>query len=219
MNLIQIKQIDGLKSSLNSLSQSIYNLEQEVTGSFGIYDDFWGQLEWTEDYVLIKSAGDTVGGREDMSLGISEGHLYVDHSGIFGAISSTGPAVFTDSVGQIHFKNIQGEEVQLKGSIAPNYTSVASSSATLSVEDYIIGVHTSFVSSTLTLPSATSVSAGKEYIIKDEDGAASTRNIILTGVNSETIDGALGVTITGSWGSASIYSNGSNWFTHSTAGV
>jgi hypothetical protein len=219
MNLIQIKQIDGLKSSLNSLAQSLYNLEQEVTGSFGLYDDFWDQHEWTKDYVLMKSPGDTVGGRKDMTFGVSEGHLYVDHSGVFGAISSSGPAVFTDSVGQIYFKNIQGEDVQLKGSIAPNHVSVTLPSATLSVEDYIIGVHTSSVLSEVTLPSATSVSAGKEYIIKDEDGAANVSNITVTGVNLETIDGALGATITGAWGYMSIYSNGSNWLTHASKGI
>ena len=220
MNLIQIKQIDGLTSSLNSLATEIYDLEQEISGSFGGFDNFWDQHEWGEDYVLLKSSGsDTPLGRSNGAMILSNGHLYVDNSGVFGGLSSSGPAYLTTSVGQLYYKNIQGDNVQLKGSIAPNYNSITTPTHNASADDYILGVQTSLTSSEVYLPAVGDVSAGKEYIIKDENGNASVNNITITGVNSETIDSNLGVVVTGSRGYVSVYSNGSSWQISSERGI
>ena len=73
--------------------------------------------------------------------------------------------------------------------------------------------------SEITLPSVSSVDAGKEYIIKDEGFDASSFNINITGSGGESVDSGLGFTITGDGGFASVYSNGTSWFLANSSGV
>lgn len=83
---------------------------------------------------------------------------------------------------------------------------------TVSRSEGIIAFNTLTASRTVTLPSATTL-RGKEFIIKDASGAAATHNIVIDGAGSETIDGALTVSITSNYGRVKIKSNGSNWIT------
>ena len=56
-------------------------------------------------------------------------------------------------------------------------------------------------------------SAGKVYIVKDESGAASVNNITLATTGGQTINGAATNVINTNYGTASVYSDGANWFT------
>ena len=72
-------------------------------------------------------------------------------------------------------------------------------------------VYTSLTSGrTVTLPTSVGV-RGKEYIIKDGAGSASTHNITIDGNGSETIDGATTKVISTDYGIVRIRSNGTNW--------
>ena len=97
---------------------------------------------------------------------------------------------------------------QVTGSIATNRTSF-SSSATIASTDHICAVTTTS-SITLTLPSASTAGAGREYIIKSEK---STATISIATSSSQTIDGASSKSISTGYGSLRVYSDGSNWFT------
>lgn len=222
MNLIQVKQIDGLESSLNSLASSVYVLEEEVSGALGVYDDFWEQHQWTENYVLLNSTGGTVGGYDNTAFGITNGGLYVDGSGVFGGIQVLGEASFTSSVGQIVYKDVTGEDVELRGSIAPNYLKATETGIYLDADDYIVGVKTSTIAepSIVVLPPVTYFPAGKEITVKDEDGTASSFGITISGFNVlQQIDGAAKQIITGDYGFASVYSDGSDWFLLANKGL
>lgn len=66
---------------------------------------------------------------------------------------------------------------------------------------------------TVTPPIAASI-AGREYVIKDESGAARASNITIATTASQTIDGASTKTINTNYGVVRVYSNGSHWFTY-----
>lgn len=66
---------------------------------------------------------------------------------------------------------------------------------------------------TITLPSAVTAGAGSAYIIKDGSGTAATRNLSVTTVSAQTIDGAASVAMTSNWQIVRVISDGSNWLT------
>ena len=79
--------------------------------------------------------------------------------------------------------------------------------------EYLIGVTALAVAITVGLPDARLVGVGKEFRVKDEVGGALTTNITISSENERTIDGATSLAINTAYGSASLYSDGSNWFT------
>jgi hypothetical protein len=101
-------------------------------------------------------------------------------------------------------------DVHLNGGQRHKYTATATDYTVLST-DFIIGVTSTASARTITLPSATTVAAGKTYRVKDESGAAGTNNITVS-ASAGNIDGAASVTIATNYGSKDFYSNGTNWF-------
>lgn len=65
---------------------------------------------------------------------------------------------------------------------------------------------------TLWLPDATD-SDGEVIEVKDADGSADTKNITIKTTKGQTIDGASTFTISASYGSAQLRSNGQQWYT------
>jgi len=88
----------------------------------------------------------------------------------------------------------------------PSTASVAYTSATVATG----GV-------TITLPNANAVTPGRLFIVKDENGTATGTNVIkvVTGTGGGAIDGsAQGTAVTvvnAAYGSARLYSDGTNW--------
>jgi len=76
-----------------------------------------------------------------------------------------------------------------------------------------MGVTSTAAARTITLPSAVTYS-GRQYIVKDESGAASATNYIRVqpGTAGQTIDGASYYDIKVAYEGLIVYSNGSNWF-------
>jgi hypothetical protein len=85
-----------------------------------------------------------------------------------------------------------------------NYTSTSS--------DYLIAYISITAGRTVNLPAASSMT-NKTLIIKDESGSAGPHNITIDGFGSESIDGSATKSISTNFGTMTIYSNGSSWFT------
>lgn len=104
----------------------------------------------------------------------------------------------------------EGGEHSLQGGMTMKRTATATDYNILQ-DDYIIGVTDTTAPRSITLP--TGISAGKTYIIKDESGGAAANNITINVSGAVTIDGAGSQTIATNYGSISVYSDGTNWFT------
>ena len=212
MNLIQIKQIDGLNDSLNSLASSIYNLNQEIDASFSDRDNFWNQLYYDSDHVIINSPGSTVNGEQDIALAVSQGGILGSGDSVFSSsLKVAGDLLLTNNTGQLVYLDPQGNQKRFSDTISINQATISSSSS-LSSDQYIVGVNTLSNSVNLTLPPP---SKAKEIIIKDQSFNASINNITITPNSSETIDGSLNFKISGDGGFASVYSDGANWYLNS----
>ena len=84
------------------------------------------------------------------------------------------------------------------------------SSYTMAVDDYIIGVGTDTAAVTLTLPDAATFTAGQIFVMKDEDGNAATNNItVTTATAGDKIDGKNSVILDANRASVNIYTDGS----------
>lgn len=77
--------------------------------------------------------------------------------------------------------------------------------------DYIIGVGTLTGVITLTLPAVATAALGQVFVIKDENGLASTFNITLQGATTEFIDSANTFTINSAYESITLYNTGAKW--------
>ncbi len=85
---------------------------------------------------------------------------------------------------------------------------VADTSYTATVRDGVIGFTSLTSARTITLPAASSVPAGKQFIIKDESGSCSSGNTITI---SGVIDGTTNLVLNSAYANICIYSNGTNW--------
>ena len=85
---------------------------------------------------------------------------------------------------------------------------VADTSYTATVRDGVIGFTSLTSARTITLPAASSVPAGKQFIIKDESGNCSSGNTITI---SGVIDGTTNLVLNSAYANICIYSNGTNW--------
>ena len=84
-------------------------------------------------------------------------------------------------------------------------------SLTASVNSSILGV-SGTTAIDIRLPSASDYSAGQNFIVKDESGAADTKNITIRTSGSQKIDGASSIVLESPFAAVNIYSNGSDKF-------
>jgi len=248
MNLIQIKQIDGLQDALNAIASDVYDLDLEVQENFSDFDNYWGQFYWDENRVELKSSGGLANGREDISLDISSGGLRVYSDSYFesdvyiegnvdcsssvsggslysrgdaqvqGSLSVEGNINATSSIGQIKYLNEDGDEVSLTNVLKSNYSGVVNPSTVLSLDNHIVGVRVNTIGEEALL-TLPAPSASKEIIIKDEHFNSSTYNISISRNSSELVEGKESFAITGDGGFATVYSNGDNWFVANASGI
>ena len=117
-------------------------------------------------------------------------------------IGTTSPTHVLTTIGSTH----------LSGGLVHNRTGITAATYTLLLTDYYIGVDTTSNPVTLTLPAASTATAGQTFVIKDEGAAVGTNAITVEGGGSDTIDGLTSFTITSPYGSIGLYTDGSNWF-------
>jgi len=99
------------------------------------------------------------------------------------------------------------------GSLSTSTTRISSSTYTVQLTDYRIGVKYSLTGScNIQLPLVSSV-PGQEIKFKDEEGNALTNNIHILASGSDVIDGASTASIQGDYHGFSLYNDGINkWF-------
>ena len=100
--------------------------------------------------------------------------------------------------------------VTIADSIAYSRRAV-SSTITSSVNDAILGVSGN-AAIDIRLPSAGGYTSGQYFTVKDESGAADTKNITILTSGSQTIDGSTSIILESPFAAVNIYSNGSDKF-------
>lgn len=103
----------------------------------------------------------------------------------------------------------------VNGGQSGSVTTTGASYTALST-DYIIEVTNTASPRTINLPTASASNRGQQYRIKDTSGGAGTNNIIIA-PNTGTIDGSASILIATNYGWASVYSDGSAWYSNSAA--
>ena len=105
--------------------------------------------------------------------------------------------------GQAQFGSLQ------VGSLKLNHRTITNT-ATASATDYYIGTDSTNGPISIRLPSATTLSDGQAYVIKDETGMASNNNVTILASGSQTIDGQNSVVLESPFASLQLYCNGAN---------
>lgn len=100
--------------------------------------------------------------------------------------------------------------VTVGGGITYSRTAITSTT-TASVNSAILGV-SGTTAIDIRLPSAAAYTAGQYFTIKDESGAADTKNITILASGSQTIDGSNSIILESPFAAVNIYSNGSDKF-------
>ena len=104
-----------------------------------------------------------------------------------------------------------GNDVTVTLSSAVYSRTAVTSTTTASVNDVILGV-SGTAAIDIRLPSAGDYSAGQNFTVKDESGAADTKNITILTSGGQTIDGVSSITLESPYAAVNIYSNGSDKF-------
>lgn len=104
--------------------------------------------------------------------------------------------------------------MSLGGGLVKRRTTVADAAYTVLNSDLLV-VYTSLTAArAVTLPAqGGTLPAGQELTIKDESGSCDGTKTITITPPSGTIDGASSVVINTAYGKATVYTNGTNWFT------
>lgn len=100
--------------------------------------------------------------------------------------------------------------VTIGGGISYSRTEVTST-ITASVSSAILGV-SGTAAIDIRLPSAADYDAGQYFTVKDESGAADTKNITILASGSQTIDGRSSIILESPYAAVNIYSNGTDKF-------
>ena len=108
--------------------------------------------------------------------------------------------------------NPSGENitVTIPGGITYSRTAVTSTT-TASVSSRILGV-SGTVAIDIRLPSAGDYDAGQYFTVKDESGAADSKNITILASGSQTIDGVSSIILESPYAAVNIYSDGTSKF-------
>ena len=116
-----------------------------------------------------------------------------------------------DFVGASVVASNSGNDVTVTLSSAVYSRTAITSTTTASVSSVILGV-SGTAAIDIRLPSAGDYSAGQNFTVKDESGAADTKNITILASGSQTIDGESSIVLESPYAAVNIYSNGSNKF-------
>lgn len=157
---------------------------------------------------------------ENAALDLELANLIDRDSSPTGSAFATSVSVFD---GDLYYTNASGVAVQLTtgGSIvAPpgnaqvfEFQNVTSDLVISSASDIVyLAVDTS-IARTITLPLASSVSAGRIYVIKDRSGQANSNPITLAVTGSDLVDGQSSQTFNSDYGTWMIVGDGSaSWY-------
>jgi len=184
----------------------------EASPSAVVSGDDISMLRWEghdgtdfEVSALIRAAVDNT-----VSAGVVPGALYIsvaDTSGVLQTLISLRSSKFIGISGRA--TPLSG--LDLAGSLGLTRRAVSADTNSADT-DVIIAVTSTAAARTITLRTADTVGR-RTYIIKDESGGAAANNITVATEGAQLIDGAATYVIATNYGSVTLYSNGSNWFT------
>ena len=126
-------------------------------------------------------------------------------------MNKTTNATSFDFVGASVTATNSGNDVTVTLSSAVYSRRAVNSTITASVNDVIIGV-SGTTAIDIRLPSAGDYTAGQNFTIKDESGAANTKNITILASGSQTIDGTGSIVLESPYAAINIYSDGASKF-------
>lgn len=127
------------------------------------------------------------------------------------------------SGGDLYYTNGAGVSVQITsggtvvtspGTVTSLETTSIAGNLTISPSDTFVYIIVDTTSSrTVTLPAASSVSAGRIFIVKDKDGMTNTNPMTVARSGSDLIDGATSYTVNSNYATKWFVSDGvSNWY-------
>jgi hypothetical protein len=174
---------------------------QGITGNTG-YNGSKGDLGYTGSIGYTGSASTVIGYTGSQGVG------YTGSAGVNGVTSITGGnnIILSTSTGAVSITRIDGSQTVVTNNSTATYT-------LLSTDQYFGSTRSTVGACTVTLPLGSSVTVGRQYIIKDEGGQSSTfsRRITLTAAGSDTIDGSATRTITSNYGALTVLWTGTRW--------
>jgi len=168
------------------------------------------------NYSLISKTG----GDSNISIGHSAGSSLTsgwNNILIGGGVQTSYPEASGEiNIGDVYKANSSqitlNKDVEMVGGQKVKY-SAKSQNYTLMPSDYVVAVSNLSASKVMTLPSASSMGAGKLFIIKDQSGTASQSNYIqILPQSGEFIDGGSDYKVKSPYESVMLVSNGSSWF-------
>ncbi len=124
-----------------------------------------------------------------------------DTLGIVGGMSASAP---------VSASFFYGDGSQLTGVNTTFSRTATNATITASTSTYYIGVDSTANVVSIRLPSASLLSDGKTYVVKDEGGNANNNNITILASGTETIDGQNSIVLESPHASIQLYCNGSN---------
>ncbi len=164
------------------------NVTGEITASVGLS----ASLLYGDGSNIINIRGDNIQ---------AEGPVYSlqFHDGADGDITGSSDLIFQNNI------------LSVNGGLTLKRRAT-STSITLSIADYYIGVDSTSSPVSLSLPGASALNNGQTYVVKDEGGAANANNITIQASGSDTIDGQNSVVLESPHASIQLYCNGNNKF-------
>ena len=114
--------------------------------------------------------------------------------------------VLSGSTGSVTISRVDGLQTVVTGNSGSTYN-------VLTTDQYIGSTRSATGTGTITLPLGSTVTAGRQYIIKDEGGfsGSSLRRITVAASGSDTIDGSATRSITSNYGSLTVLWTGTRW--------
>tara|TARA_R110001606_G_C15364679_1_gene648916 strand:+ start:660 stop:2201 length:1542 start_codon:yes stop_codon:yes gene_type:complete len=112
-----------------------------------------------------------------------------------------------------HIFDLKAFQTKLYGGLAYKRRTVSGNYQVVKT-DYLIGVESNLLSNpmTITLPTAAACVDGQNFLIKDEGGAVTSNNIVITAKDGNSIDGEQSVTLSSNYGAINVYTDGSSKF-------
>jgi len=160
-------------------------------------------------------------GRTNATPNLDKGHIFIGNdsdqavqdSTIF--VSSSANKVGINTINATHTLTVNGTVsasayLGIEAGISYSRRAV-SATITASVSDTILGV-SGAAAIDIRLPSAGDYDAGQYFTIKDESGAADTKNITILTSGSQTIDGQSSIILESPYAAINIYSDGTSKF-------
>jgi hypothetical protein len=102
--------------------------------------------------------------------------------------------------------------MNLNGGMARSRRAVADAATTLTAADSVVAYTSLTAARVATLPAQSTVISGQDFVIKDESGSCDGTKTITITPPSGTIDGAVSLVLNSAYAKASVYTNGTNWF-------